>query len=125
MFQSFSIIVAVAALLSFINSKYLKLPTTIGLMLLALITAILFISTQYVFTDAYQFFCSVLLEVDFKTTLLDAMLSFLLFAGALHVDVNQLKEQKWPVFLFATFRCIAKHFSRRVLFIWPFDGIRN
>ena len=102
MFESFSIILSLAALFSYINYRWLKLPTTIGLMLMALATAILIISAKSIFPALYDFFCQMVMDIDFKTVLLDVMLSFMLFAGALHVNIHDLDREKVPVLLFAT-----------------------
>ncbi len=101
-FESFSIIIALAALFSFINHKWIKLPPTIGLMLLALITAISLLALRNVLPGLYQFFCSVVDSVDFEHALMDVMLSFLLFAGALKVNVRALAKEKLAVILFAS-----------------------
>lgn len=102
MFQSFTIILSLAALFSFVNHKWMKLPATIGLMILALISSILIITLEGVLPNAYNFLCMVIISIDFKTILLDVMLSILLFAGALHINLHDLNKEKIPVFLFAT-----------------------
>ena len=102
MFQSFSLIFLIAALFSYLNYRWLKLPSTIGIMILSLITAILVIVSEPIFPNGYKFFCDLVLAADFRTLLLDVMLSLLLFAGALHVDIRELKKEKWSVFVFAT-----------------------
>ena len=106
MFYSFTIILSLAALFSFFNYKWLKLPNTIGLMILALIGAVLIILSENIIPGAYQFLCQVVLDIDFKTILLDVMLSMLLFAGASHINIHDLNEEKLPVLLFATFGVI-------------------
>ena len=53
---------------------------------------------------------SIISSIDFKTILLDEMLSFLLFAGALHTNFQQLKVQRWPVLLFATLGVLTSTF---------------
>ena len=102
MFESFSIIFALAAFLSYVNYKWLKLPNTIGLMVLSLVLSIPIILSESLIPDVYRFFCDIVLNADFKTLLLDGILSFLLFAGALHVDLSALSKEKKSVFLFAT-----------------------
>lgn len=102
MFESFVIILCLATLFSYINYRWLKLPTTIGLMIMALLTATLIIGAKSVFPSLYDFFCQVVIDIDFKTILLDVMLSFLLFAGALHVNLHDLNKEKVSVLLFAT-----------------------
>jgi CPA1 family monovalent cation:H+ antiporter len=101
-FESFSVIIALAALFSFINHKWIKLPSTIGLMLLALISAIILMALRNILPGVYAFFCSVVDSVDFEHTLMDVMLSFLLFAGALKVNVRALAKEKLAVITFAS-----------------------
>lgn len=102
MLQSFSIIFAIAAFFSYINYKWLKLPATIGLMLLSLVTVVAITLTKSIFPQFYLFFCDIVISSDFKTLLFDGILSFLLFAGALHVNIDALAKERWSVLLFAT-----------------------
>ncbi|MEK6151784.1 sodium:proton antiporter [Flavobacteriaceae bacterium 3-367] len=110
MLQSFSIIFSMAAFFSFINYKWLKLPATIGLMLMSLATIILITLSKSIFPDFYMFFCDMVTNSDFKTLLLDGLLSFLLFAGALHVNIDELAKEKWSVLLFATLGVLISTF---------------
>lgn len=102
MFQSFSILLSIAALFSFINYKWLKLPSTIGLMVMALVLVLLIMLTKSVFPAFYVYFCDMVINSDFKTLLMDGMLSFLLFAGALHVNIDELAKERKSVIMFAT-----------------------
>ena len=102
MLESFSIIFSIAALFSFINYKWIKLPSTIALMIMSLITIGIITLSKSLFPDFYKFFCDIVEHSDFKSLLLDGILSFLLFAGALHVNFGQLAKQKWPILLLAT-----------------------
>jgi len=102
MLQSFSIVLLLAAFFSFINYKWLKLPNTIGLMILSILTVVLITVSKPLLPDLYAFFCAIIINSDFKTLLLDGLLSFLLFAGAMHVNIASLAKEKWSVLLFAT-----------------------
>jgi CPA1 family monovalent cation:H+ antiporter len=110
MFESFSIIFTIAALFNFINYKWLKLPTTIGLMILSLILIIPITLSKKVFPEFYTFFCDIIVNADFKTLLLNGILSFLLFAGALHVNLGALAKEKKSIFLFATLGVLISTF---------------
>ena len=110
MYESFSIIFVLSVLLSFINYKWLKLPTTIGQLIMALTLAIIVIAAQPISPGIYNFFCDIVLNTDFTHILLDVLLGFLLFAGALHVNISDLKKEKWSVFLFATFSVLISTF---------------
>jgi len=102
MFESFSIVFMIAAILSFINYKWLKLPTTIGLLILSLILVVPITLSKNILPEFYIFFCDIILNANFKSLLMDGLLSFLLFAGALHVNISALNKEKKSVLLFAT-----------------------
>ncbi|WP_299898615.1 sodium:proton antiporter [uncultured Aquimarina sp.] len=110
MLQSFSIIFSIAAFFSFINYKWLKMPATIGLMIMSLCTVIIITLSKSIVPDFYEFFCDIVANSDFKTLLLDGILSFLLFAGALHVNIEELTKEKWSVILFATLGVLISTF---------------
>ena len=110
MFESFSIIIALVSLFSFINYKYLKLPNTIALMIMSLISVVALISIQDVFPETYRFFCDLVIESNFEELILDTLLSFLLFAGALHVNIKDLAHERWSVLLFASIGVLISTF---------------
>lgn len=98
-----SILVSFCALFSYINYRFIKLPNTIGIMLIALVFSAVILALPLFHVDALSYARSVLNSVDFSETLLHGMLSFLLFAGALHVDLGSLKKQKFIVSFMAFF----------------------
>jgi CPA1 family monovalent cation:H+ antiporter len=102
LFQILSVLVSLAAVFSFLNYRYLRLPTAIGLMLIALITSLgLILLAPY--TNGMEDYARRLLHaVDFDATLLHGMLSFLLFAGAIHVNLEDLASQRWVIAVLAT-----------------------
>jgi len=93
LFEIIAILLTISAAFSFINYRFLKLPTTIGLMLIALVFSLVLILAGKFIPNSNQWAIDLLQKVDFDETLLHGMLSFLLFAGALHVNLNDLKEQ--------------------------------
>jgi CPA1 family monovalent cation:H+ antiporter len=105
-----TILIVLSAIFGYINVKFLKLPITIGLMLITIVfTAIVVVLAQFddtLLVREKEFISS----IDFETVLLDIMLSFLLFAGALHTNFNQLKVQRWPILAFATFGVMVSTF---------------
>ena len=103
MLQSFSLLLLIAGLFSYANYRWIKLPNTIGLMLLGVCFTIVLILGKLFGLPFYDFFCNIILEADFKSILMDGMLSFLLFAGAIHVNIHSLAKEKLSVFLFASF----------------------
>lgn len=105
-----TILIVLSAAFGYINVKFLKLPITIGLMVITIVFTVVLVGIG-------QFDDTLLLKekafitsIDFKTVLLDIMLSFLLFAGALHTNFNQLKVQRWPILAFATFGVLVSTF---------------
>ncbi len=97
-----ALLVIFAAFFLIINVKYLKLPSTIGLMLLALGLSLLIIFGEMVFSALREVAEGLMTEYDFSDVLLKVMLSFLLFAGALEMDLSKLGEEKWPILILAT-----------------------
>lgn len=110
MYESFSIIFALSALFSVINYKWLKLPATIGQLILALALAVLVICLEPIAPSLYGYFCGLVLDADFTHILLDILLGFLLFAGALHVDLKDLKAERKYVIVFATIGVLISTF---------------
>jgi monovalent cation:H+ antiporter, CPA1 family len=96
-----ALLVTLAAVFTFINIHYLKLSATIGLMLLALIMSITILGVGTFVPEVKSLAGNILGKIDFKEVLLNIMLSFLLFAGALHVDIQKLKEEALPVGILA------------------------
>ena len=105
-----SILVVLSAIFGYINVRFLKLPITIGLMIITIIfTVVALIIGQ--FNDTLLLREKALITgIDFETVLLDIMLSFLLFAGALHTNFAQLKVQRGPILAFATFGVLVSTF---------------
>jgi monovalent cation:H+ antiporter, CPA1 family len=98
-----SVLLVLAAIFSYINYRFLKLPTTIGIMVLALVVSLMLVVADYWgWHDGEVLARSVIGAVDFNQTLMQGMLSFLLFAGALHINLNDLKERLLFVSLAAT-----------------------
>lgn len=102
LFSLVSILLVVAALLAFLNRRFLKLPSTIGVMLLALVVSLVTFGLGRVQPQLVESAKSLLLQIDFSGALLDVMLAFLLFAGALHVKLEDLAGEKWVIGTLAT-----------------------
>ncbi len=100
-FEIASILVMLSAVFGYINEKYLKLPTTIGLMLIAIVFTLITIVSSYINPVLFDHQRELISQIDFSVVLLDMMLSFMLFAGAMHTNFEQLKIQRRPVLGFA------------------------
>ncbi len=101
-FELIAILITLAALFSYLNERYLRLPSAIGLMLFALVMSLALIALGKFGFGMEEQARSLLGSIDFSKTLLHGMLSFLLFAGALHVNLEDLMQQKWFIISLAT-----------------------
>lgn len=103
-FDAAAILVVFAALLGYANIRWLHLPATIGMTLMGALASMLVIAIDALIpTSRLSTHLAVLLDdIDFHETLMNGMLSFLLFAGALHVDWSEMKRGRWPILLFTT-----------------------
>ena len=102
-----SILIVLSAVFGYVNVRFLKLPTTIGLMTITLLFTISVLIIGQ-FNDAILIRERALVSaIDFETVLMDIMLSFLLFAGALHTNFDQLKIHRGPVLMFSTLGVIV------------------
>ncbi|NIP38190.1 MAG: sodium:proton antiporter [Candidatus Dadabacteria bacterium] len=106
-----AIIISVSAAFSYINYRFIKLPTTIGVLVIAIICSlILIVLSSLGFIEFEQKAELIVSSIDFDKTLMHGMLSFLLFAGALHVNVNELAKQKWVISSLASIGVIFSTF---------------
>ena len=105
-----TILVFMAAVFGYINVRFLKMPNTIGLMIITIVCTVLVLLYSYLDPTLLNLEKSIISSIDFKSVLLDEMLSFLLFAGALHTNFQQLKVQRWPILLFSTLGVLTSTF---------------
>lgn len=105
-----AIVISITAVLSFVNYHTLRLPNTIGVMLVALLMSVALLLLGQVFEPLNTQVPGFLNNIDFNRTLMDGMLSFLLFAGALHVNLDDLHEQKGVIAILATVGVVASTF---------------
>lgn len=110
LFQIISILITLAAAFSYVNYRFIGLPMPIGVMLIALLMSIGLILFGPHAEGLQQDIEAMLSTIDFESTLLHGMLSFLLFAGALHVNLADLASQRWIIGLMATFSVIGSTF---------------
>ncbi len=101
-FHLFSFVMVLCAIFTYINFRYLKLPSTIGLMLISLVFSLLILFAGHFFPSIMTDVDQKLYTIDFSELLLESMLSFMLFAGAIHIKYEDLKSEKFTVMLFST-----------------------
>ena len=124
-FDIAAILTGVAAASGYINHRVLRLPATTGTLAIALASSLALLAADHVFpqlklaTAAAAF----LNEIDFNETLMHGMLSFLLFAGALHVDLQGLLANKWTIGILATIGVLLSTAIVGLLMWWLFQLI--
>ena len=126
-------LVVMAALLGYVNHRFIGLQQTIGLTVMGALASLAVVGADAMVPGAGmgRAVRDFLAGIDFHEALLDGMLSFLLFAGALHVDLGSLLERKTPVFVMATvgvllstvivaigFSLASAAFGLEVPFVW-------
>jgi len=105
-----TILIFLSACFGYINVRFLKMPNTIGLMIITIIFTLGILLFSYFDPTLLNLEKEIIASIDFKAVLLDEMLSFLLFAGALHTNFEQLKIQRWPILLFSTLGVLTSTF---------------
>jgi len=98
----FTLLIVFTALFGYINHRFIKLPSTIGIMIISLVCSIVLVISGNMFPIVWKQVTSIIESNDFETLLMEVMLSFLLFAGAIHVNFGKLKKQATPIITFAT-----------------------
>ncbi|CAG2531475.1 MAG: sodium:proton antiporter [Maribacter dokdonensis] len=109
-FTIISVLVFLSAIFGYINARFLKLPNSIGLMLITIVFTLAVFAIGYIDDTLINAERYIITQIDFKSVLLDIMLSFLLFAGALHTNFEQLKVQRWPILVFSTLGVLVSTF---------------
>ena len=103
-FDIAAILIAVAALCGYVNHRFLRLPATTGTLLVAVVSSLVVVFAEQLlprtrFGPEVQQFVG---QIDFDQTLMHGLLCFLLFAGALHVDLDELISHRWTIAALAT-----------------------
>ena len=118
-----SLLIVLAALFSYVNYKFIKLPTTIGVMLIALLFSLALHGIDLAGPHLHDTAARMLESIEFSDTLLHGMLGFLLFAGALHVNLGDLAQQKWVISILATVGVVLSTFIVGGLIWLVFRGL--
>lgn len=100
--QTIALLITLTALFSFSNHRFIRLPTTIGVMLIALMLSLSLIGLSKLGFGIEAAAESLLNQIDFNEALMQGMLSFLLFAGALHINLGDLARQRLVIGVLAT-----------------------
>lgn len=102
MFEIAVVCLVLTALFAYVNHRFVGLPTTIGVMAVALLLSLGLIALDRLgFGTLRDYEAAMLRSIDFSQVLMEGMLSLLLFAGALHIDLSELRTHRWQVGLLA------------------------
>ena len=98
-FELIAVLLVLTASFGWINHRFLGLPDTVGLLAMGLAASLVLLLVEISFpeTPLYQEIADFVRQVDFRTAVLDGVLAFLLFAGALHVNIGALRDRAWVV----------------------------
>ena len=110
-FDIAAIFLTLTALLAYINHRFIGLPTTIGVMVISLLLSLIAIVLNALGFDTLIDYEKMLVgQLDFTEILMDGMLSMLLFAGALHINLQDLRRYKLPIALLAVVGTVVSTF---------------
>ena len=103
-FDLIAILLVLTAAFGWINHRFIRLPHTNGLLVMGLVASLVLIGVERAFPKValYQDLTGIIQQIDFQDAVLNGMLAFLLFAGALHVDLAILRNRAWAVGSMAT-----------------------
>ncbi|MGB2404995.1 MAG: cation:proton antiporter [Flavobacteriaceae bacterium] len=105
-----TLLLVLASAFSLINLRILKLPTTIGLMILAIVLSVVILAIGLVFPPFLEQATSITQKFDFSELLVNVMLPFLLFAGAISVNVHELLKDRVTILFLASFGVLFSTF---------------
>jgi monovalent cation:H+ antiporter, CPA1 family len=111
-FELIAVLLALTAAFGWVNERFIGLPDTVGIMVMGLAASVLLLLIELAFPDValYEDLALVVRQVDFQRTVLEGMLAFLLFAGALHVNLGLLRARAWMVGSLATIGVLLSTF---------------
>ncbi|MGN6542284.1 MAG: cation:proton antiporter [Ginsengibacter sp.] len=105
-----TILLCISAVFSYLNERFIKLPDTIGIVTISVVVSVLILIAGKTGNGLSKTIVTFASGINFSKVLLDVMLGLLLFASALHLDYQKLKEQRWPVILLSTLGVVISTF---------------
>jgi CPA1 family monovalent cation:H+ antiporter len=123
LFDTAALLVTLAAVFSYVNHRLIRLPTTIGLMAVSLSLSLGLIVLGKLGAEFPHDAAAIISSVDFDRTLMHGMLSFVLFAGALHLDFDDLRNQGLPIAFFATLGVVLSTSLVGLASFWIFPAL--
>lgn len=122
-FHIAAILIILAAGFGYLNVRFLKLTNSIGMMVISIIFTLFLFLSSWIDPTLFHAAESFVRAIDFEVVVLDFMLGFLLFAGAIHTNFEQLKNLRWPIFLFATVGVLISTFLVGISSYWLLNAL--
>lgn len=125
LYYSLSVLIVLASFFAYFNVRFLKLPSTIGVMVIAMAVSIFLVIFGNIFPNTLNRISTLIAGFDFTELLMGAMLNFLLFAGAVHINLKDLREQRGPIMVFSTVSVVISTFAvgSLIYYLFPVLGI--
>ncbi|HYW97200.1 MAG TPA: sodium:proton antiporter [Bacteroidales bacterium] len=126
LYDAFSILIVITALFAYINHKFVKLHSSIGIMLIAFVFSLLLTLLGKFVPDLLKDISGLIGKFNFSELLLGSMLSFMLFAGAIHIEMEELRKERLSVILFSTIGVILSTFivGTSIYLLLPLFGVQ-
>lgn len=105
-----SALVVLTAIFSYINARIIKMPSTVGIMMIAMVVSVSMVAFGSFFPKTVSNLTHIVGSIDFHELLMGVMLNFLLFAGAMHIKISDLKEERGAIFMLSTFSVVISTF---------------
>ena len=123
LFSIISILMVLVSIFAYLNSRFLKLQITIGTMIISIIFSLGILWLSKLFPELIKFEKDIVGTIDFKKLLMEGLLSFMLFAGAIHVNITELKSQKWKIVAFSSLGVVISTALVGIIFFWVVQRI--
>jgi monovalent cation:H+ antiporter, CPA1 family len=114
-FPLFSMLIVVSAVFAYINFRFIKLPWSIGLMFMALISSLIIFAVGEIYPSVTISITAMIHDLDFSRLLMGSMLSFMLFAGSIHIKLEDLRPERFSVIIFSTCSVLLSTFIVGIL----------
>lgn len=123
-YELIAALITLTAILAFINQKYIKLPSSIGLLISSMFISFIILILNYFGFTFLKEISVIVNSVDFNNVLMGGMISFMLFAAAIHIPLGDLKPQKVPILVFSTVGVILSTFiiGTLIYYVFPLIG---
>jgi CPA1 family monovalent cation:H+ antiporter len=124
LFALVSVVVTLTALISYLNYKFIKLPNTIGVMIISLVLSLIVLAATRMVPNLHSYIGSLIGNISLDRTLIQGLLGFILFSGAMRTDWVELRKNKFVIILLATLGVVISAFvyGTGIYFLLNFFG---